>query len=471
VSLLSTPVAVTLAVVLAGLVIGIILRLWRFEVLVALLMFSLTNFAMVSNKIAVKLPDGDSLFEIRDVLIIIVIAVGIIKGQKYLVAAARHPLIWPGLVIVALLPFAAALGFINNGDPLLIAREMFSSSGWLIAWVVAANVRDPKTLRTLTTFMILMGLLVAVGASIEIFSGASIAIVSAAGRGTIFGPLVRTTPDGWLFMTIAQLFVAVAWLTSGKWGRFGSSALAVIFLVLGISMLLTQIRIMLLTFLMALFFFSILCMVSNPKLIGLRKAALVLFLVMVILVAAVQLLKYLAEEPFWVEVATERYLTFYRDVGGRVYELTHAVKAWEGSPFTGIGLGVRYRDDLPFFVTDTGTGVHNILGFYLLKLGLLGLVLFLVFCIQVIRTLLRFVHYRQLSETNVAGLGLSTALVGVLIVAQSGNVFGAIQGLPIAAIAIGLLVSYERLASQAANVQRKVNLAAPPKPDYVRETG
>lgn len=423
------------------------LRIWEFEKLFVTLLFVLSNIFIIHKVVAIHLANGNNLFGIREVTLVAVIVVGLWRGRDQLAYFARQPLILPGLLIIGLIPSATLFGFIYGGSPLIIAREAFTFSMWILPLVIASNIRTTAEVDRYTKYFISFGMIVAIGSALEIASLGAIQIVSTYQQ-KFLGIMIRNFPDGWVMMEGTWVFAFVALLL-----RERVTAWCEVVVLMTISSLFTEMRTLPLAFILSAILVIVLSMFGKRKR-RIARRSLVIF-ISVFSISLGTLLITSAVYPEVRDLAIERYLSLGEDSSGRLYELSRVAVVVQNHPLTGTGFGVRYREDLPLlgddedairlFEGETGTLVHNICGYYLVKFGIPGILLFVSFVIAVMASLARFALGNYDPETQFVGLGLSVAIFSMIVTAQSHNVFGDIRQLPVAGIAVGILAAHIRL--------------------------
>ena len=321
---------------------------------------------------------------------------------------------------------------------------------WLLPLVIAANLQDFESFRRVSKVIVWLGVLIALGTVLEIASLGELQLVSTYRQVALAGTFLRVWPDAWVFMIVAgflSLISLLAWRKPlGACGIFG-------LIITGI--ILTQGRVMILSFVGVAFI--VLALVAMSKHTGLlaRRAVLPAAAVIVIalgLSVAADQVRGLSD---WV---IQRYETMGNAAGGRIYELTRVKEVLMAHPLSGLGLGVRYRDVLPetdyehtggMDLNDDGTFVHNFLGFCIVKLGMPGTLAFLWFSFAIMQRVFKYSMGQCEPAARRYGLALSGGLLALVIIAQSSNVFGDISQVPIAALVAGLLAAFELLPRAA----------------------
>jgi hypothetical protein len=439
------PVLVVLGVcsLLISPALFVLFGFWRFDRLAMGFMFILSNLFLLHDVVAIKLSDGRNLVGIRDILWVLVLVVGIAKSQGRLREAARHPLIWPGLVLLCLTPFACLIGMINGGTLGAVLREVYPFTSPAIALVIYANVKDYGTLRGLTVFFLLMGLLVAFGTIAEVVTLGNIRVVSTY-TAEFLSVSVRAWPDGWIFMFVTLVYAAVAVATEGNVLFWGS-----IIAVITTGFLLAQMRGVLLTFVAAVVLLILAAKWRRLPWMKIRRLTLPIFVLVGATLIGLGVLFYvLGPTSFLPAVERYTYAQLTEDTSERQFEVDHVINKWEGHPLTGLGFGVPYYDNEVVEVLGVGdirTFAHNILAYHLLKFGPIGLVLFIYFFHRVMISFIRSMRNEFDPRISLPHLGLALGLVAVAVEAQAANVFGDARQAPVAGILIGLVAAYERL--------------------------
>lgn len=410
------------------------------------------NLGMVNKYVAIKLSDGTNLLALREVLVLLVLVIGIMRGRRYLKTAAQSWLIWPGIAIVALLPLGALAGFFNNGSILVeIARDTYSLSIWLIAWVIAANVRDMRTSVRLSKALVVIAGLVVIGAIIELRTG--IKLVSSQPESFLFESITRSTPDGTILIITAIPIILICLIFSKKkilmnrWTLIGWLTLLAAFTFV------SQIRTIYIAVAIWVTIFLVFLLFSPRRRRAVRLSLFILFFGLVALGVFQIFSKTVGVDK--AEQIIERYVAVIKpatftaidNAGNRLWETEQAFIAWRRSPVWGVGLGTPYRDALLFYPNDPCLWAHNVLAHYAVKLGALGLGLFLLFCFAAFRSL--YSSLKENSVLSILGIALASAVVIQIIAAFAMNVFGMIQQFPIAAVVVGLLAAQQRLLVEA----------------------
>ena len=88
--------------------------------------------------------------------------------------------------------------------------------------------------------------------------------------------------------------------------------------------------------------------------------------------------------------------------------------------------------------------IHNIANFFLIKMGIVGLIPFILFIIAVLKSFKQNLLFHRI-EQNIFGVCLSLGLIGLLIQSFVGNVFCLIQTSLPPLLIVGLVVSNERI--------------------------
>jgi len=95
---------------------------------------------------------------------------------------------------------------------------------------------------------------------------------------------------------------------------------------------------------------------------------------------------------------------------------------------------------------EEGVLVHNVFAYFLFRYGLPGIMVFVGFTLLAVRSL--FLATRDRGELAPIGVGLAMSVINLLVCGLFGNVFATSYGTPIAMVAVGGLIAYERMRSQ-----------------------
>lgn len=422
----------------------LVLNGYSYERLLIVTTISTSNLFLLHKFLAIHTANGDNLFGIRDVLLLATLFGGLYSGRDQLRGFAKHPLVWPGLVIVFLLPTASLLGFINQASVSNVGREIVVFSMWILPLAVAANIRTYQFLRLLFHLFVILGALVSIGVILEVGSFGALHLVSTIREPIAGRTLMRVFPDAWVFIIITY-FAAVVGILAKKnvWRNIGIFILAAAAIVLTL-----QRSTLVVTVGGTVVLLALTAMSRRTDLLARR--AVIPFTTLLMIIAACGLA---ADQisPFLNDWVVTHYKDTAQDAGGRLYELTKVGEVFRNDPVAGVGLGARYRDPLPENIRyqenagEDGTFCHNFIGFCLVKLGLPGALAFIAFSFAILRRLWGYSFDHHMPETRRIGLTLSSAFLVFLIMAQSANVFGDIRTLPICGLAVGMLVALERL--------------------------
>ncbi len=423
----------------------LVARAWSFERLTIVTLVVLSNILLIHKVIAIHSANGDNLLGIRDICLMAILAAGLYKGRDRIFSVAKHPLVWPGIVLAFLLPEALVFGRVNGASFMDGAREAFTLSMWVLPLVVAANIRSREYLRILFKTFEVLGLLISIGVILEVGSFGALQLVSTLREQVAGQLLMRVFPDAWPFMTFACISAIVGILAKQNVLRN-----ATLFLITMAAIILTLQRGMPVVTVGGITLLILLLVLSkNPDLRPHR--ALIPAASFVLLIAAGALI---ADQisPFLNDWLSRRFgEQAIQDLSGREYEMRMVKEAFVASPIAGRGLGARYRDPLPeslVFDTgaqDDGTFCHNIEGFLFLKLGLPGLFAFLAFAMAIMIRFWRYCFGYYDSEARRFGIVITTTFVIWLVFAQTANVFGDIRCLPICGFAAAMLAALELL--------------------------
>lgn len=428
------------ALMLAPLVAG------EYPRLIGVLLAVTANIGFLSDYFAIKLPNGESLLELRDLLIVLAVGRGLLAGRERIRGALENGLISLSCWLLLLAPVAAIVGILNGGDRLYILREMFTFLAWSLAPAVAANLATPRAVRWIVRCSVWLGLLMAAGLILEVATNGAVRVVSVS-KLELFRGVHRPAADGLLLILGATVILLARFVVEEPRGarKLGQAAMVAVLLAAG---MFSQARIMILAIAAsAVTLFALLPAAGRTA----RRLANSIGGILVATTAAAATLWLfggLFGQASTKAAFLDRYgaLTADDQLHGRRIEVAAAAETWSRSPLLGAGLGVPYREALPGWTGDPRTSAHNILAFYAVKMGGLGLVLFLCFCGAGCRSVYRNLVTRKAASSDGVALGL--ALLSLMLWAQSGNVFGSIQGLPFAAVIGGALAAHDRLAER-----------------------
>lgn len=421
-----------------------------FVFLVMCLLIASANLGLVNNVLAIKASHGGNLFGVRDVLIVVVLAVGTLRASSRRGQTLVNPLSRLVLLIVLLTPLAMLIGLSNNGQLLSVSREGFMMMGWLLAAVLAANLRDKKTLSIVVNAMIGIGLLVAVGVFVEAGSFGQIRVVTPADVVSISR---RSTPSGWPFMMISSSLAQVLFLMQSKSSTKNRLYWLLCWVVIMIASLLTQSRTFVVGIAVSTVVFLIFSLQARSYKIELARIVPFLAVIPIAMVITFTIGNLLIR-PDFTDYFVTRYSVLedlnsmieYSERDTRRAEIEIGFERYKESPWFGVGLGTTYREAVfsTFDRADPATTIHNIFAFFLFRYGPLGLVVFLLLIYRVLQSLSTALRDTS-SGISVLGVGLSVGIVNLFACAVFGNVFGTTYGIPQSMTALGCLIAYERI--------------------------
>ena len=135
----------------------------------------------------------------------------------------------------------------------------------------------------------------------------------------------------------------------------------------------------------------------------------------------------------------------YSESDTRRAEIETGLESYWEHPLFGLGLGTSYRGVF-YEGEEEGVLVHNVFAYFLFRYGLPGIVVFVGFTLLAVRSL--FLATRDRGELAPIGVGLAMSVINLLVCGMFGNVFATSYGTPIAMVAVGGLIAYERMRSQ-----------------------
>lgn len=418
-----------------------------------LLLFLSSNVGLISQRIAIQMANGSNLVEIRDLVILIAIIVGLIKGRKRIISVIKHPLIWPGCTLCGIAFIGALVGFFNGGDTITIIKEFYVVECWVLPLAISTNVTSKSDASHLFFSLMVIGLLVAVGGDIEAATHNTIRLVSNVTVGSVgisnsSQNLARAIPDANCLLAFTSLVYFVFSLTTTNTPFSKKRQFIFFFLMLFTlaSSFFFQLRTTIAVFVLGAFVF--LLNFQRIERFTMNKAFLWCIFGLTFLVVAFLLIEFLKDFAGnnVVNASLQRFKNLVINIknDGRIIEYPFVAEILVKSPIFGIGFGSDYRSfNLTVMYGEPSPTLHNILNYFLVKMGLLGFLPFTFFIFGVIKTFRKNIALHRTSQ-NLIGIALSLGLIGLIIQSLVGNVFGLIQSVPIVMVVIGLTVANEK---------------------------
>lgn len=427
-----------------------------------------TNIGLLSQNIAIKMANGNNLVELRDLLILIAIIVGLVKGRKNIAVTLKHPLIWSSCLICLVAFIGALVGFLYGGDTITIIKEWYTLECWILPLVIAANINTKKDITTLFYTLIILGVVIATGANIEVLSKNSIHLVSSYSAPSIGAystslSLSRSIPEGNALIAFSALILLVLIVTNKD--NPISKRMRIFFVFLLVYILISSFLIQLRTSVAVFGIGALIFFFSFRKLehITLKKIILWTLVLATIIAAVIVLFKTLTNYVgiSVVQASLKRFenVILNLDSDGRVIEYPFAYYDFLAHPVFGIGFGSDYRSlSLIQKFGEPSATIHNLGNFFLIKMGIVGLIPFIIFVIAAIKSLKNNILLHRFSQ-NIYGICLSLGLIGLLIQSFVGNVFCLIQTALPPLVIIGLLVSNERIVGNSTLLKKRANIS------------
>ena len=176
---------------------------------------------LLSQNFAIKMEGGSNLVELRDLLLLITIVIGVIKGKNKFAFTLRHPLIWSSCLICLVAFIGVLVGIFNGGDPITIVKEWYTLECWILPLVIAVNITTKKDLATLFYSLIILGVIIVTGANLEVLSHNTLHLVSSysapnIGTYSTSLSLSRSIPEGNALIAFSALLFLVFIVTTKK---------------------------------------------------------------------------------------------------------------------------------------------------------------------------------------------------------------------------------------------------------------
>ncbi|MFQ5746589.1 MAG: O-antigen ligase family protein [Gemmatimonadota bacterium] len=416
---------------------------WRWYVLgVALYLATAANLGMVSNIVSLQTADGTSLVELRDVLFLLVVVIGVLRRRgRVLREPAAEPVIRPILWLLLLVPLGVAVGLGNHARSIEVARDAVISANWILVPLVFANVERWGQARRLLGAVLGISALVALGHLAEVASRNRLQLVTGT-QGDVATKLLRNFPDGWPLVVLGFCLSAALFLAARKSERpWGGGAVLGVAVLTGASIVLMQARgVIAVSGLAVLGLFLLARRVSFGR-VGLVAGAAAIVLGSSLFVARSAL------GPDALRRSLVRVTSLSPSGGGtledvdprRFVEAVATVDVLRAHPLTGVGMGTYYYDPSPYG-GGTGAFAHNGYLWYAVKLGLPGLFLVLLALVRIGGITIGSARRLDASPLAVLVLGLGLGMGALALVANLSNVIGTVRGLPFFAVGLGLIV-------------------------------
>jgi hypothetical protein len=413
-----------------------------YTLLIVCVLITSANLGLINRVVSLKSTADENVLGLRDVFVALALVFGVFVGRGK--SVFRNGLVRVALGILLLVPIATAVGFANYAARMALAASAATMATWAFAPILGRYLQNPDRLLAVSRMIVIIGVLVAAGVFIEVLSGGQFALVTPATDS--LARSMRSTPTGWPTMMLASSILAVLVLSDrGVPSRTQFQRIVWLGLILMAS-LLTQSRTLLAGISLALAVYLAVAAVRRPSLI--RWGYLVVAsAVSVAVFPLVFVLGASASRSDFSGRFVDRYSVFtssdaaavQMERDGRVQEAAVVFEdRFPESPLLGFGLASPYREGKPWTI------VHDIYAFFLLRFGLPGLLLWVIFVLLVLRSVFRSVR----NETRLGLLeqALSVGMLNLVICATFGNIFGEPYCIQQAMIGLGCLIACQEMS-------------------------
>jgi hypothetical protein len=422
-------------------------KTWQpyFGLVVCLLAVS-TNLGLVNRYVAIQNAQSEGILGLRDILMVPVILVGLceIDGKPVLHSALSKIV----LAFLFLTPVAACTGYFFGARPYVLLGEFTTMATWSLALLMGQYLQDMRRLKAMCNIYIWLGILTSIGVFIEGASGGAIAIVTP--NTEALSSTVRSTPTGWPMMMMASSCLSVSILQRSNNTRLATLLQLGLFGVIVVASLLTQSR----TLLVGIFASSAIYFAFCVGLVFSRIPWPHVIAVGGLGVMSLPLVCFFGQN--WLradfqELFCDRYVVLLSSEAaqghlaseGRMLELEviYSQCFWE-SPVFGFGLASPYMPIDENYSSDY-TLVHSAFGYFLLRYGPAGLLLWCLFIVAILRSVSHFV--RSTGPLRQLGQAFSVAMLNMVICSFFGNEFAVPYGVQQTMIALGALIACHQL--------------------------
>lgn len=433
-----------------------------------LLVFISSNIGLISQNFSIQMANGNNLVELRDLIILLGIVVGVVKGRKNIAGALRHPLVWAGCLICLIAFIGMIVGFFNNGDTITIVKEFYTLECWVIPLVVVANINTRKEIDRIFIWLIIIGFMVVIGADIEALTNNAVHLVSSYSVGSVgtnfsSQSLSRSIPEAnsMIAFTALVLFVYIVTSSGNPLNKNIRNLMVLLLIFILLSSFYIQLRTSVAVFCLGMLIYVF--FLKKIERVNIKKILLLALLVVMIVISVVALYKILSNSVSSnvAEVSLQRFKNLIVNIekDGRIIEYPFVFNIFIHHPLFGIGFGSDFRStDLILKYGEPSATIHNCFSWFLIKMGILGVIPFTIFAIASVKSFIRNLRLQKKTQ-NLCGIALSLGLIGLLIQSLVGNVFALIQSVPIAMVIVGLVAANEN------EVERSLTLLSKPRPN------
>jgi hypothetical protein len=425
--------------------------IFRFLVL-GLLLFS-ANVGLLNRHLGFQGQLQQNLFSPRDLcvgLLIAFIATQVSVWQNF--AGNRFATVIKFLL--HLTPMAAVIGYANGATAGGLLQGLSIMGSWVIALALANFARSINNLKFLFIVITATGILVSLGVFVETFSRGSIAVVTPATEDLAL--TFRSTPSGWPAMLLAFSMLSIFVLRRTDWTTFLLSSSGCF--LIGIAAMLTQSRTLLVSMVVSSVLYLLFQFLHDARKVNWTGLALFYLSGGIVLSITLAIGEIFYSESF-ATYFIDRYSVLSQSEGAkdilerdpRREEFDHILyQHFLPSPIVGCGLGTDVFGD------GTGATTHNIIGYFMLRYGTLGVIAWLVFCGQTVHSLWKASSDR--SSTNWLNQGFALGLQSLVIGAMFGSIFAQTYGVQQAMINLGALMAYQNRPEQRLSKTREQKL-------------
>jgi len=426
------------------------MRSYIFAIALTLLLLSCSNVLLINQRLSIS-AGTSNLFGPRDFALLLILALALPIYKRLLIIAKRS-FSWCICIAVVCLTFVYSAitaiqgAFVPGLDGRQVAAELAALASWGLPGVVAAHVTSWNELRKWLWIMTGLGILVAAGSVVEVFTGQPIVTGSASiATLTAESSYRRSTPSCWPLIMIAGSSL-MAFMAGGQFGHLGSRLLlwgGLIFILF--AAFLTQSRTLVLGLIASAIGLVLVAGRSTSRVFG------VLVFGGVPLVGAIssglvsKLMGYdvgswFADRMSMVWIPGR--LVEYAPRDERLFEFQDAWETREHWLMFGAGLGHSYAVDTSTNKT-LASFLHNVFLHFATRFGIAGILLFGLFALATLRTALRVALAKGPAEQ--LRLAVALSVFNLFVCSQFGNVFAMTYMAPVGMTLCGLLISAQGL--------------------------
>jgi O-Antigen ligase len=409
------------------------------------LLIASSNIGLINRHAALQSDTGSNLLGIRDVSVALVLTFGLMVYKLRFKNRFTNII----LMIVALTPLAALLGLANEAPMAAVLIDGVNMFSWLIAIVVAQHFRTAERLHVLQFAITVVGILVALGVFYEAMTG--IAVVTPDLKDVLTNK--RSTPSGYVTMMLAYSIIFASLMSKANASPIKQTFLVGMIGVIVWATLLTQSRTMMVGMVVSSLVFVGASLFVESKNVRWVYVFLIVSVCAMVVFAILSLgnsifrqgfdryfLDRLSIKSFQIEIAEgQRYNEVRKIISEHLAE----------SPIFGKGLGTYYFGE---YRRATAI-VHSSIGFWLLRYGIIGGLIWTYFVIQIFSSM--NAALRDASTDAGYGRGFALGMLNLVVCAFAGNIFGVTYGVQQAMIGLGCLMGYQAISAAKKAVEPK----------------